>query len=55
MKKILFTGARSGIANAAIDEIINKKYYIYVTVHTEKQLQITNLHYSGNEFYRWYS
>ena len=45
MKKILFTGARSGIANAVIDEIINKKYYIYVTVHTEKQLQIISKKY----------
>ena len=45
MKKILFTGARSGIANDVIDEIINKKYYIYVTVHTEKQLQIISKKY----------
>lgn len=49
MKKILVTGARSGIANAVIDELIHKKYYIYVTVHTDKQLQIVERKYEGFE------
>lgn len=37
MKKILFTGARSGIASKVIDNI-KDRYYIYVTVRDEKQL-----------------
>lgn len=38
MKKILFTGARSGIAKNVIDKLIKlNKYYIYITVHTEKE------------------
>lgn len=40
MKKILFTGARSGIASAVIDQLISKKFFIYVTVHNDKQLQM---------------
>lgn len=40
MKKILFTGARSGIAKNTIDKLIkNGNYYIYVSVHTESQLK----------------
>lgn len=38
MKTILFTGARSGIINKVIDNIIDSNYYIYVTVHTNSQL-----------------
>lgn len=38
MKKILITGARSGIINQVIDKIKNH-YFIYLTVHTEKQLE----------------
>ena len=38
MKKILFTGARSGIAKHVIDKLIKlNKYYIYLTVHTEEE------------------
>lgn len=37
MKKILFTGARSGIINKVIDKLDNN-YYIYVTVENERQL-----------------
>ena len=37
MKKILFTGARSGIASKVIDKI-KDRYHIYVTVHTSKEL-----------------
>ena len=33
MKKILFTGARSGISNAVIERIKNKNFEIYLTVH----------------------
>lgn len=39
MKKVLFTGARSGIAHATIKRLINKNYIIYLTVHTESQLK----------------
>lgn len=39
MKTILFTGARSGIARSVIQKLLNKDYYIYVTVHTEKELE----------------
>lgn len=39
MEKILITGGRSGIAGRVIENIKNKDYYIYVTVHTEKQLE----------------
>lgn len=46
MKTILFTGARSGIASQVIDRLVNKDYHIYVTVHTEKQLQIVKRKYA---------
>lgn len=39
MKKILFTGSRSGIAKDVIDNL-TKKYFIYMTVHTEKEERI---------------
>lgn len=39
MKTILFTGARSGIASAVINRLIDEDYYIYVTVHTVEQLR----------------
>ena len=45
MKKILFTGARSGIAFQVIEKLLNKDYYIYVTVHTEKQLEMVKQYY----------
>lgn len=39
MKKILITGARSGIGNAVVNRLIDKEYYIYLTVHNETQLE----------------
>ncbi len=48
LKKILITGARSGIASRVIDKIKND-YYIYVTVKTDKELQ------SVKEKYKDYS
>ena len=39
MQKILFTGARSGIASKVIDRIKDKDYYIYVTVLNDLQLK----------------
>lgn len=39
MKKILITGARSGIGNAVVNKLLDKDYYIYLTVHTEEQLE----------------
>jgi len=44
MKKILFTGARSGIINNVIDHLIGN-YYIYVTVETESQLKCVKKKY----------
>lgn len=38
MKKILITGARSGIASKVINKL-KDRYYIYVTVHTTKELE----------------
>ncbi len=38
MKKILITGARSGIINKVIDKI-SDDYYIYLTVHTDRELK----------------
>lgn len=49
MKKILFTGARSGIAHATIKRLLNKKYIIYLTVHTDKQLEMTQKTYKNYE------
>lgn len=42
MKKILFTGSRSGIAKATIDRLKKDDYYIYATVKNEKQLEAMN-------------
>lgn len=39
MEKVLFTGARSGIAKSVIDILKDKDYYIYATVHNEKQAE----------------
>ena len=49
MKKILFTGARSGIAHATIKRLLNKNYLIYLTVHNDKQLELVNKAYKNNE------
>ena len=48
MKKILFTGARSGISNAVIERIKNKNFEIYLTVHTENQLKRVTEKYQNN-------
>ncbi len=45
MKKILITGARSGIGNALVNSLIDKEYYIYLTVHTVEQLNIVKEKY----------
>jgi len=47
MKKILITGARSGIINKVIESIKNR-YYIYVTVETDKQLEIIKQKYKND-------
>lgn len=39
MKNILITGARSGIINKVCDDLINKDYLLYITVHTDSQLK----------------
>ena len=38
MKKVLITGARSGIISKVIDNIIND-YELYLTVHTDSQVR----------------
>lgn len=48
MKSILITGARSGIIEQVIQKIKNKKYKIYVTVHTESQLKIVKEKYKSD-------
>ncbi len=45
MKKILITGARSGIGNALVNSLIDKEYYIYLTVHNESQLSVVKEKY----------
>lgn len=48
MKKILITGASSGIIASVINKIKqNKDYYIYVTVRTKKQLEIVSKKYEN--------
>lgn len=47
MKKILFTGARSGIAASVIDRLINEDYFIYVTVHNLEQLKEVKKKYNN--------
>lgn len=49
MKKILYTGARSGIAINTINKIMNDNYYIYLTVHTDKQLEYIKEKYKNNK------
>lgn len=48
MKKILYTGASGGIARDVIKKIKNK-YYIYVGVHTEKQLELQKEKYKNDK------
>lgn len=48
MKKILITGASSGIAADVINKIKDiNDYYIYVTVRTNKQLELVNKKYKN--------
>jgi len=49
MQKILFTGARSGIAHATIKRLLNNNYLIYLTVHTDKQLEMVSKTYKDNK------
>lgn len=48
MKKILFTGARSGIAKAVIDKLKHMDYMIYATVENEKQLEAMHRMYQDD-------
>lgn len=48
METILFTGARSGIQSLVIDKIKHMDYQIYVTVHTQKQLELIQTYYQND-------
>lgn len=55
MKKILFTGARSGIASSVIEKLLSDDFYIYVTVHTfeeEKSVKDKYLGYKNVECFK---
>ncbi len=45
MENILITGARSGIINKVCDRLINKNYFLYITVHTNSELKIIEKKY----------
>ena len=45
MIKIVITGAYSGLANSLIKELVREDFKIYVTVHTEKQLEFIQKRY----------
>lgn len=47
MKKVLITGARSGMIYPVIQRL--KDYYIYVTVHTESELKSVKKLYKNNK------
>lgn len=47
MKKVLFTGARGGLARDVIQRLINDNYFIYVTVHTLEQLRKVQKQYNN--------
>ena len=49
MKTILFTGARSGIICGVIEKLKRKNYEIYVTVHTETQLEVVKEKYKNDK------
>lgn len=48
MKTILYTGASGGIARSTIKKL-KKKHFIYVAVHTDKQLELTSKHYENEK------
>lgn len=47
VKKVLITGARSGIINKVCDELLNKNYFLYITVHTNSELKIMQKKYKA--------
>lgn len=49
MKKILYTGARSGISDYVINKLIQRDYFIYITVHTKYQEEIMKEKYRNNK------
>lgn len=49
MEKILYTGTTSGTAKEVIKKIKNK-YFIYVGVHTKKQLEIQKEKYKNEPY-----
>ena len=48
LKTILFTGARSGIINKVAESIIKLNYFVYITVHTNSELEIVKEKYKNN-------
>lgn len=47
MENIVITGASSGIARKVVERVKKKNYHIYVTVHTEKQLELAKQKYQN--------
>ena len=45
MKRILITGARSGIISKVCAKLINKDYFLYIAVHTNSELKIIEKKY----------
>lgn len=48
MENVVITGASSGIARKVIERLKKKNYHIYVTVHTEKQLELAKERYQND-------
>ena len=48
MKKVLFTGARSGIINKVAENLIKQNYFVYITVHTNSELKVIKKKYKNN-------
>ena len=49
LKKVLITGARSGIGYALVKKLIKKDYFTYLCVHTKTQLDIVKEKFKDNE------
>jgi short-subunit dehydrogenase len=48
MKKVLITGAGTGIGFATAMELLDRGHYVYLTVHNDEQLKNINNHHNIN-------